>query len=102
MKLRAQFDPRSKEPLMIVSVEIPDAFAKRLHLEGVNASRRALELLALEGYRSGELARGHVAELLGLSFFETEEFLKANHAPIELTMDEFQRSSAGLERLLGQ
>ena len=87
---------------MIVSVEIPDAFAKRLHLEGADANRRALELLAMEGYRSGELTRGHVGELLGLSFFETEEFLKRNQVPVDLSIAEFQRSSAGLERLLGE
>lgn len=85
---------------MLLSVELPDLIAKQLHLDGEQGGRRALEMFALEGYRSGELSRGKVGELLGLSFYETEEFLKKNGAEIKLTLAEFQRSSAALERLI--
>jgi len=37
---------------------------------------------------------------LGQSFYETEEFLKRNHAEIKLTMEEYERSAEALERLL--
>ena len=57
-------------------------------------------MLALEGYRSGDLSRGHVGALLGYSFYETEEFLKKNHAYVELSLEEFQESSDALESLL--
>ena len=57
-------------------------------------------MLALEGYRAGGLSRGQVGTLLGLSFYDTEEFLKANHAYIELTLKEFQDSSDALESIL--
>jgi hypothetical protein len=87
---------------MILSVELPDSFAHRLHLDGAEGQRRALEIFAIDGYRSHELTRGQVGELLGLSFYETEEFLKKNHVEIELTMEEFQRGSAALERLIAR
>ena len=82
---------------MTFSVEVPDAFVKQLHLDGPQPDRRALELLALEGYRSGELSRGKVGQLLGLSFYETEEFLKKHGAEIQLSMEEFERGAAALE-----
>ena len=87
---------------MIFSVEVPDSFARQLHLDGPQPDRRALEVFALEGYRSGELSRGKVGELLGFGFYETEEFLKKNGAEIKLTLEEFERSSAALERLIGR
>ena len=85
---------------MLVSVEIPDTIAHQLHLDGPERNRRALEMVALEGYRSLELSRRQVGELLGLSFYETEEFLKRNHAAISLTMEEFDRGSTALNHLL--
>ena len=85
---------------MIVSVDIPDPIAAQLHLDGEQGNGRALEMFALEGYRAGELSRGQVSELLGLEFNETEGFLKAHKAYTPLTLEEYQRSSEGLERLL--
>lgn len=81
-------------------MEVPDQIAQSLHLDGPQAHRRVLEILALEGYRTGDLSRGQVGTLLGLSFYETEEFLKRNHAVIELSLEEFQESSVALETLL--
>ena len=85
---------------MIVSVDVPDPIARQLHLDGEQGKRRALEMMALQGYGAGELTRGKVGELLGLSFYETEEFLKRNGAEIKLTLEEFHRGSAALERLV--
>lgn len=85
---------------MIVSVELPDDLAKHLHLDGVQGRHRALEMFALEGYRSGRLSRGQVGKLLGMGFHETEHFLKEHRAEIDLTLAEFDKSSDALERLL--
>jgi predicted HTH domain antitoxin len=87
---------------MILSVELPDSFAHRLRLDGAQGQRRALEIFAIDGYRSDELTRGQVGELLGLSFYETEEFLKKNQVETKLTMEEFQRGSAALEKLIAR
>jgi hypothetical protein len=83
---------------MLISVEIPDPIAKQLHLDGEQGSRRALEMFALAGYRSGELSQGQVGELLAISFQETEQFLQANHAPSGLGPDEHLRGLRNLER----
>ena len=87
---------------MTFLVEVPDSFARQLHLDGPQPDRRALEVFALEGYRAGELSRGQVSELLGLGFHDTEQFLKANNANIELTLEEFHEDAANLEKLLAR
>jgi hypothetical protein len=53
---------------MNVTVQIPDAIAHELNFGGPEAPRRALEMFALEGYRSGAIGRAKVGELFGLSF----------------------------------
>ncbi len=83
-------------------LEVPDAIAQQLHLDGADGERRALELFALEGYRQGSLSRGQVSELLDLEFNETEGFLKKHQAFIPLSRQEFARSSKGLEGLLNR
>jgi hypothetical protein len=60
---------------MMLSVEVPDQIAHNVHLEGSQGNRRALEMLALEGYREGMLSRGAVAKMLDLSYPESEQFL---------------------------
>jgi len=86
----------------MLSLEVPDQIAHSLRLEGPQCARRHLEILALEGYRSGELSRGQVSELLGIGFDETEAFLKKHGADLGLTMEEFEQDSANLRQFLSR
>jgi hypothetical protein len=85
---------------MNLTVELPDAIAHKLRLDGPDAQARARELFALQGYESGRLSRRQVGDFLGLSFYETEEFLKTNSGQIPMTADEVYRDVRGLEDLL--
>ena len=67
---------------MEVTLHIPDEVAKRLSAGGGDVSRRALEALALEGYRQHALTHFQVSELLGLSRVETEDFLGRHNVPL--------------------
>jgi predicted HTH domain antitoxin len=67
---------------MEVTLHIPDEIAKRLSATGGDVSRRALEAIALEGYRDQTLTLFQVSELLGLSRVETEAFLGQHHVPL--------------------
>jgi Uncharacterised protein family (UPF0175) len=87
---------------VVITVEIPDSIARQLDLDGPDGSRRALEMFALEGYRSAALSRGQVSELLGQSFFETEAFLKEHDCPAGLTVEQHERGLAALKRRLAQ
>jgi predicted HTH domain antitoxin len=65
---------------MTVPIELPEEIARQLEASWRNVPRRALEAVALEGYRSGALTRGQAGQLLGLDFWEVEAFLKERQA----------------------
>jgi hypothetical protein len=69
-------------------------------LAGCDLSRRALEALALEEYRSGHLTKVEVRRLLGLSSrYELDGFLKAHAVWIDYTVEDFRRELQDLKRL---
>jgi hypothetical protein len=63
-----------------IAVELPDDIAKQLESAWRDMSRGTLEAVALEGHRDGTLSREQVGRVLGLSFWETEAFLKERQA----------------------
>jgi predicted HTH domain antitoxin len=67
---------------MEITLHIPDDVAKRLAAAGGDVPRRALEALALEGYRQHTLTLYQVSEMLGLSRVETEDFLGQHQVPL--------------------
>jgi predicted HTH domain antitoxin len=69
---------------MEVTIRIPDEVARRLSAAGEDVSRRALEALALEGYRDETLTLYQLSEMLGLSRVETEDFLGRHNVPLSV------------------
>jgi predicted HTH domain antitoxin len=56
---------------MQITVQLPDDLAQR-----PDPGRDALESLAIEGYRTGALSHHQASQILGLSRFELDAFLK--------------------------
>jgi predicted HTH domain antitoxin len=56
---------------MEITVKLPDDLAQR-----PNPGREALEALVIEGYRSGKLSHYQASQVLGLSRFQFDGFLK--------------------------
>jgi predicted HTH domain antitoxin len=86
---------------MQVVLDIPEALAGQARGEQ-ELSRKVREALAVEGYLSGTLTRGQVAESLGMTFYETEAWfvrkgLHRNYDPGDLDSDQ-----ATLDRLLAR
>lgn len=76
-----------------------DSFAATL----TNVSRGALEALALEGYRSGELTAYQVQQMLGFkSRVEVDGFLKAQGVPMEYSLEDLERDRATIKKLSGE
>jgi predicted HTH domain antitoxin len=67
---------------MEVILRIPDEVVRRLSAGGGDVSRRALEALALQGYREQTLTLYQISEMLGLSRIETEDFLGQHQVPL--------------------
>ena len=86
---------------MTITVELPDEVAATLG-KGRPFNEKVLEALAVDGFLSGELSRGQVAELLGLSYHDAESWfarksLRRDYGPADLEADR-----AALDRLLGK
>ena len=85
---------------MNLTVPIPDDLAGRLSAVGGDLSRRALEALALEEYRSGHLTEAELQKLLGFGTrYKLDGFLKEHGVFIDYTLDDFHREIDSLERL---
>ena len=83
---------------MQITVELPDDIA--CHSD---PGREALEALATEGYRSEKLTHHQAAQLLGMTRFEFDDFLKNrqiyDHA---YSVEDLNRDLADLEKLRAQ
>ena len=86
---------------MNLTVEIPDDLAGRHSAAGGDLSRRALEALALEEYKSGNLTETEMQRLLGFSTrYRLDRFLKAHGVLIDdYTIEDLHREVETLQRL---
>ncbi len=82
-----------------VTIELPPAIEQNLGAGGRDISRRALELLAVDGYRETRLSQRQVGEMLGMNFWETEAFLKKHEAYLQYDISDFNRDREALQRL---
>ena len=85
-----------------IAVDVPEEIAKRLENAWRDVSRGALEAVALEGYRDGTLSRDQVGELLGLSLWETEAFLKQRQAYLQYSEEDLARDRRDLDIVMPQ
>ncbi len=83
---------------MQITLELPDEIARQLAV-GQDLSRAALEGLVAEACRAHRLSDHQAAELLGLSRYELDGFLKAHGVFLDYSMDDFEREAALGERL---
>jgi predicted HTH domain antitoxin len=85
---------------MQVTIEIPDAVVARLELNGRSVPRALLEAFVVEGYRSEKLSRGQVSELLGLNYWDTEEFLRQHGAFLHFDLGDLEQDREALRTAL--
>jgi heme-degrading monooxygenase HmoA len=81
-----------------IAVDLPEEIAKRLQAAWRNVPRGALEAVALEGYRDGTLTRDEVGQMLSLSFWETEAFLKERQAYLPYAEEDLEQDRSDLDR----
>lgn len=86
---------------MDVTVQIPDDLADRLTAAGGgDLSRRALEALALEEFKSGHLTKPELRRLLGFATRGTlDGFLKSHAVYEEYTPEDLEQDRRDLTRL---
>ena len=87
---------------MNVAIELPEDIGQQLSIAWDNMPRRALEAVAIEGYRSHALSRAQVGRLLGLNLWETEAFLKERQAFLPYSEADLDADRAALDAALGK
>jgi predicted HTH domain antitoxin len=83
---------------MQITLELPDEIARQL-AGGKDLSRAALEGLVAEACRAHRLSDHQAAELLRLSRYELDGFLKAHGVLLDYSMEDLDREAALGERL---
>jgi hypothetical protein len=85
---------------MDLTVQIPDDLARSLSASGGDLSRRALEALALEEFKSGHLTKPELRRLLGFGTrYKLDGFLKSHGVYEEYAMEDFDRDRDALKQL---
>jgi hypothetical protein len=85
---------------MELTVQIPDDLARSMSADGGDLSRRALEALAIEEFKSGHLTKPELRRLLDFGTrYELDGFLKAHEVYEDYTMEDLEQELEGLKRL---
>ena len=74
---------------MQVTVELPDEIAQHLG-EPADMSREFLEAFAAESYRTRKLSRHQLSQLLGLDYWQTNDFLTRHEAKRPYTLADLE------------
>jgi hypothetical protein len=85
---------------MNLTVQIPDDLADQLSTVSGDLSRRALEALALDEYKTGHLTKAQLRRTLGCGTrYELDGFLKSHGFLDDHTLEDIQRQVGNLESL---
>ncbi|HWB95878.1 MAG TPA: UPF0175 family protein [Bryobacteraceae bacterium] len=87
---------------MNVAIELPEDIARLLEAPWKDMPRRALEAIALEGYRTQALTCGQIGGVLGLNFRKTEAFLKQKQAYMPYDKSGLDRDRQAIDRDLSE
>jgi predicted HTH domain antitoxin len=84
-----------------LTIDLPNRIYRHLQIEpGDKLERKAQEALAIEGYRSGILSLGEVAEMLNLSINDADGFLKEKGIESLITRDDVKNDTDALLKLI--
>jgi hypothetical protein len=84
---------------MTLTVQIPDELASHRSAYGGDLSRRALEALALEEFKSGRITKPELRRLLGFGTrYRLNGFLKS-HGYEDHSMEDFEQDRDTLKQL---
>lgn len=88
---------------MSVTIELPEEIERQLETEWGNLPRRALEAVALEGYRSGALTLAQLRRILRFETrVEADAFLKQHGVYLGYSVEDLQRDRETLGRALAE
>ena len=88
---------------MQVTLDIPDDLAAHFAGAGKDPSRVALEALAVDGYRTGQLTEAQVKRMLGYGTrMQVHALLNEHNVDLNYTMEHLQQDIAASDKFLAQ
>ena len=85
---------------MEITIHIPEDLARSLGHESGDLSRRTLEALAIDGYRSGELTEEQVRRILGYGTrMQVHEFLKEHDVYLNYGLEDLEQDLQTLRQV---
>jgi len=85
---------------MEITIHIPEDLARSLGQASGDLSRRTLEALAIDGYRSGELTEEQVRRILGYDTrMQVHEFLKAHDVYLNYALEDLEQDLQTLRQV---
>ena len=86
---------------MKVTIDIPDSMERSLHDQvGQDLDRAAKESLAISWYQGEKISIGQVAEMLNMSVYEAEGFMKERNIESPYSYEDYKKDQFTLARLL--
>lgn len=95
----ANANPKSET--IPVTIQMPKGIAPKFGSDPEAIGRRLIEHAAAEGYRSHQLSRGQVRQLLGMDWAETEEFLARHRCDRHYDGEDLEEDRRNLDKILG-
>ena len=83
-----------------MTIQIPDELASHLPVEPAALSRRVVEAIALDEFKTGRISKFELRQLLGFGTrYKLDEFLKSHNVFEDYTMEDFEQEREDLRRL---
>lgn len=87
---------------MQITLEMSDQAARQWGTTPDAVGRHVLEDAAIERYREGRLSHRQVGDLLGLDYWQTENFLKQRGVPLNYSLADLDADCATLDKILAR
>jgi predicted HTH domain antitoxin len=84
---------------MTITFDIPERIREELASRFGDLGQAAKEALAIEGYRTGKLSVGQVAEILGMGVIEAQSWLGSRGIPVNYAVEDLEADRETLARL---
>jgi predicted HTH domain antitoxin len=92
---------KREQAKVAATIKIPTDIARHYGPDPEQIARRLLEQAAVEGYRTRQISRGQVAQMLGMDWAETEEFLAQHQCDRHYDLEDLEADRQNLEKILG-
>ena len=85
-----------------ITITLPDSLAPAFGSTPQARSQRLAEDAAIEEYRTGRLSQRQVGEMLGMDYWQTEQFLAEHNVSLNYSLGDLLADRATLDEVLRQ